>query len=248
MMYVLIFISFFYRIYFGLIFFITGLLFLPFFIALVRGENKFKRAFVLKKIWAKFICILVLVKVKVTGRENFPINTTYIVCPNHSSYLDIVLMYQIIPNDFAFLGKAEVLKWPIINLFFKRGIDIPVYRYSIKRAKECIDLSEIALKKGRSVAIFPEGGMARSKKLRRFKNGAFSLAIQTNKPIVPITFKNNFDLFTDHTDFLGVCRPGVAKVTIHKPVKPSSFPEKDLISLRNHTYDVIKKELNYEAR
>ena len=247
-MYVLIFISFFYRIYFGLIFFITGLLFLPFFITLVRGENKFKRAFVLKKIWAKSICILVLVKVKVTGRENFPINTTYIVCPNHSSYLDIVLMYQIIPNDFAFLGKAEVLKWPIINLFFKRGIDIPVYRYSIKRAKECIDLSEIALKKGRSVAIFPEGGMARSKKLRRFKNGAFSLAILTNKPIVPITFKNNFDLFTDHTDFLGVCRPGVAKVTIQKPVMPSSFPEKDLISLRNHTYDVIKKELNYEAR
>ena len=61
MMYVLIFISFFYRIYFGLIFFITGLLFLPFFIALVRGENKFNRAFVLKKIWAKSICILVLV-------------------------------------------------------------------------------------------------------------------------------------------------------------------------------------------
>ena len=100
----------------------------------------------------------------------------------------------------------------------------------------------------RSVAIFPEGGMLRSKKLRRFKNGAFSLAVQTNKPIIPITFKNNFDLFTDHSDFLGVCRPGIANVTIHKPIEPSSFPEKDLISLRNHTYNVIKKELNYEAR
>ena len=225
-----VFISFFYRIYFGLIFFITGLLFLPLLMILVRGESKYKVAFLLKKIWAKSICILVLVRVKVKGREYFPSNTTYIVCPNHSSYLDIILMYQIIPNEFAFLGKAEVLRWPIINLFFKRGIDIPVYRYSVKRAKECIDLSEIALNQGRSVAIFPEGGMVRSKKLRRFKNGAFSLAVQTNKPIIPITFKNNFDLFTDHSDFLGICRPGIANVTIHKPIEPSSFPEKDLIS------------------
>jgi len=242
-----VFISFFYRIYFGLIFFITGLFFLPLLMILVRGEAKYKTAFLLKKIWAKVICVLVLVRVKVIGRENFPIDSTYIVCPNHSSYLDIILMYQIIPNEFAFLGKAEVLRWPIINLFFKRGIDIPVYRYSIKRAKECIDLSEIALSKGRSVAIFPEGGMVRSKKLRRFKNGAFSLSVHTNKPIIPITFKNNYDLFTDHSDFLGICRPGIANVTIHKPLDPNSFPEKDLISLRNHTYNVIKKELNYEA-
>lgn len=242
-----VFISFFYRIYFGLIFFITGLFFLPLLMIFVRGESKYKTAFLLKKIWAKVICVLVLVRVKVIGRENFPTDSTYIVCPNHSSYLDIILMYQIIPNEFAFLGKAEVLRWPIINLFFKRGIDIPVYRYSIKRAKECIDLSEIALSKGRSVAIFPEGGMVRSKKLRRFKNGAFSLSVHTNKPIIPITFKNNYDLFTDHSDFLGICRPGIANVTIHKPLDPNSFPEKDLISLRNHTYNVIKKELNYEA-
>ena len=242
-----VFISFFYRIYFGLIFFITGLFFLPLLMTFVRGESKYKTAFLLKKIWAKVICVLVLVMVKVIGRENFPTDSTYIVCPNHSSYLDIILMYQIIPNEFAFLGKAEVLRWPIINLFFKRGIDIPVYRYSIKRAKECIDLSEIALSKGRSVAIFPEGGMVRSKKLRRFKNGAFSLSVHTNKPIIPITFKNNYDLFTDHSDFLGICRPGIANVTIHKPLDPNSFPEKDLISLRNHTYNVIKKELNYEA-
>ena len=111
----------------------------------------------------------------------------------------------------------------------------------------CIDLSEIALNKGRSVAIFPEGGMVRAKKLRRFKNGAFSLSVQTNIPIVPITFRNNFNLFTDHSDFFRICRPGKAYVVIHKPIDPSSFPEKDLISLRNHTYNVIKKELNYEA-
>ncbi len=238
---------FFYRLYFGLVFFLTGILFLPLLLVFVTGERKYRRAFHLKKVWAKIICILILVRIKVQGKENFPKDGSYIVCPNHSSYLDIILMYQVIPHEFAFLGKAEVLKWPIINLFFKRGIDIPVYRYSVKRAKECIDLSVIALNQGRSVAIFPEGGMVRSKKLRRFKNGAFSLSVQTKKLIIPITFKNNFDLFTDHSDFLGICSPGKAHVIIHEQINPGSFPEKDLISLRNHTYWVIKNELNNET-
>ena len=184
-----------------------------------------------------------LVRVKVIGKDNFPKKETYIVCPNHSSYLDIILMYLIIPIEFTFLGKAEVLKWPILNIFFKRGIDIPVYRDSVKRAKECIDLSVLALEKGRVVAMFPEGGMERYKSLRSFKNGAFSLAIQTKAPIVPITFKNNFDLFTDHSHFNGFCRPGIARVVIHEPIYTNMFTEKDLISLKENTFEIIKKEL-----
>jgi 1-acyl-sn-glycerol-3-phosphate acyltransferase len=48
-------------------------------------------------------------------------------------------MYLIIDQDFAFLGKSEILKWPVINIFFKRGVDIPVYRDSKTRAHECLE-------------------------------------------------------------------------------------------------------------
>jgi len=237
--------SFIYRLYFGIIFFSTGILFLPFFLLLVNGSLKYTFAFNLKRLWSKTICILVFVRVKVKGKENFVKGSSYVICPNHSSYLDIIIMYLVVPKEFAFLGKAEVLRWPIINLFFKRGIDIPVYRFSVKRLKECLVLAEKALKTGRSVAIFPEGGWKdRSKKLRRFKNGAFILAVETNTAIIPITFKTNFDLFTDHSDFKGYCRPGIAHVVVHEPILPNDFNDKDLISLRNKTYHTIKKELN----
>ena len=239
-----VFISFFYRLYFGIIFFATGLVYLPLFIVFVNGKIKYQAAFYLKKIWARTICVLVFIRVKVVGKENFPLDHPYIICPNHSSYLDIIIMYLVVPAEFAFLGKAEVLKWPIINLFFKREIDIPVYRFSVKRLKECLVIAEQALNAQRNIAIFPEGGwQERSKKLRRFKNGAFILATQTQAPIVPITFKNNFDLFTDHSDFNGICRPGVARVIVHMPISSSADKEKDLISLRNRTYQIIKKEL-----
>ena len=77
-----------------------------------------------------------------------PFNQSYIICPNHKSYLDIVLMYLIIPHDFAFIGKSELLRWPVIRFFFKRGVDIPVYRDSISKAAKCLAIAEEELKKG----------------------------------------------------------------------------------------------------
>ena len=217
---------------------------------LIRGKNKYRNALILKQVWAKVICVLVLIKVQVENAGGFPKDAPYIVCANHASYLDILLMFLILPDDFAFLGKAEVLKWPIINVFFLKGVDIPVYRGSVKRAKECLDLADMALKEGRSIAIFPEGGMdINNHRLRRFKNGAFKLAIDNQAPIIPITFLNNWRLFSDHADLLGSGSPGIAKIKIHKAIGPGLEPYKDLVSLRDKTYSLIETALEeYENR
>ena len=237
-----------YKVYFIVIFLISGILLYPFMLLLIRGKNKYRNALKLKQVWSKVICVFVLIKVLVDNADGFPKEGPYVVCANHASYLDILLMFLILPDDFAFLGKAEVLKWPIINVFFLKGIDIPVYRGSVRRAKECLDLADLALKEGRSIAIFPEGGMdINNHKLRRFKNGAFKLAIDNQVPLVPIAFLNNWRLFSDHADLLGSGSPGIAKIKIHKAIGPDS--SKDVVSLREKTYSIIATALEgYENR
>ena len=233
-----------YKIYFIVIFLISGILLYPFMLFLIRGKNKFRNALRIKQVWSKAICVLVFIKVQVENADGFPKGVPYVVCANHASYLDILLMFLILPDDFAFLGKAEVLKWPIINVFFLKGIDIPVYRGSVKRVKECLDMADMALKDGRSIAIFPEGGMEiNNDKLRRFKNGAFRLAMDNQVPIVPITFLNNWVLFSDHMDLFGSGSPGIAKIKIHKAISPDSESFKDLVSLREKTHKTIKSAL-----
>ena len=156
-------------------------------------------------------------------------------------------MYLVLDQDFAFLGKSELLKWPVINLFFKRGVDIPVYRNSKTKASECLIIAEKEIKKGRSVVIFPEGGWDNAEKgMRKFKNGAFQLAIDTQCPILPVTFKNNYSLFTHHTDFSGNAKPGLAKIVMHKPIETKSLTRKELVSLRQETFNTIKNELDCE--
>lgn len=237
-----------YKIYFGVIFIITGIILYPFMLVFIKGKRKYKNGLILKKVWSKSICFLTLIRVSVKNVNNFPQDQPYIVCANHASYLDIILMFLIIPHDFAFLGKAEVLSWPIINIFFKRKVDIPVYRGSIKKAKECLDLAEKALEHGRCVAIFPEGGMdTNNPKLKRFKNGAFKLAEELNVPIVPMSLLNNWKLFSDHEDIFGAASPGIAKIEIHEPIYPSKRDGKNSVYLRNETYKIIDKSLKEYA-
>ena len=74
------------------------------------------------------------------------------------------------------------------------------------------NLGRKEIRKGRSVVFFPEGGWDDSEQeMRRFKNGAFKLAIDTQCSILPVTFKNNYDLFTDHKDISGNSKPGTSK-------------------------------------
>ena len=201
----------------------------------------------IKNFWAKWMSLAIGIRTKVTFLSVINPNNNYIICANHKSYLDIVLMYLVIDHDFAFLGKSELLKWPVINIFFKRGVDIPVYRDSKTRAAECLILAENEINNGRSVVIFPEGGWDNSEKvMRRFKNGAFQLAIDTNCPILPVTFKNNYDLFKDHKDFSGNTKPGLAKVVVHDYISVDNLNRKDLVNLREQTFQVINKELKSE--
>ena len=76
------------------------------------------------------------ISTKVTFLSVINPNNNYIICANHKSYLDIVLMYLVIDQDFAFLGKSELLKWPVINIFFKKREDNPGARESKSRTSK----------------------------------------------------------------------------------------------------------------
>lgn len=235
-------IRFLYKLYFGVVYIIIGFIMYPFMYIFIRGNNKIRNGIIIKKIWSRVLCILVFVHYRVVYEEQITKDKTYIFCPNHTSYLDILLLYLILPNNIAFLGKSEILKWPIIGLFFKRGVDIPVYRDSKRKASDCLIPAAEELINNRSLVIFPEGKIPEnSPKLSSFKRGAFSLSYENNIPIVPITFYNNWRLFSDHTDLFGAARPGLSKIKIHKPLYPKDFT--NLLSLRDETRNIIKEEL-----
>ena len=102
--------------------------------------------------------------------------------------IDIMLMLSIAKYPVVFVGKKELEKIPIFGYLYRR-VAILVDRSSPESRKRVYEKSKKRLDKGLSVCIFPEGGVPEpSIILDQFKNGAFSLAVEFQIPIVPMTF------------------------------------------------------------
>ena len=230
-----------YKLYVGAVFWTSLALLFPIFFVLLRKED-YDRVFRLKRFWSRVFQVFLLIRVQVKGEENLP-PPPYIICSNHSSYLDILLFYSPFPDYFLFMGKGELLKWPMFRVFFRK-MDIPVHRGNARESVKAFHKALEALRKGHCVAIFPEATIPHNAPvLGSFKNGTFRLAVETGVPIVPVTWKDNYKRLGDPGVWCSNGSPGIARVVIHPPVYPGQNEKGDFIDLRLQVFRSIDSEL-----
>lgn len=96
-------------------------------------------------------------------------------------------------------------------------MNVPVDRSNKSRSTRAFMGALKAYRDGYALAIFPEATFPTENlpQMLPFKAGAFKLAKQLEAPILPLTFTNNYLLFSEPTIWLGPARPGLAVVHIH---------------------------------
>jgi len=132
-------------------------------------------------------CILFLVNpvFRVNGRENIP-GSSYILCCNHSSFIDpIWILVAVKPKKvFRFLAKKELRKVPIAGFLMEKFGCVFVDRGHHDTGAMDILRSEIMA--GDSAMIFPEGTRVKPGKTVPGKVGAIQLSMECRVPIVPM--------------------------------------------------------------
>jgi len=239
--------SFIWKCYVGIIFVFFALLLYPFFLIVLSVKNWKKFSFRLFVFWSWMMRIFCFYFVKKVENSELP-DGPYIIVSNHSSYLDIFFMYSIFPkHPFLFLGKGEILAYPIISTYFK-GLNIPVHRKDRGKAATSFIMAKKAVHEGWSLVIFPEGGIPdnHNPKMIPFKKGAFKLAKSLNVPIVPVTFSNHYKLFSDPLNLLGPARPGISHVHVHRYITAQKVNEMSEAELMDYCYDLINKPILIE--
>ncbi len=168
---------------------------------------------------------------------------TYIYCANHTSNLDIVLFCILAKGRFHFMGKEELMKNPILGMFF-RTIDIAVSRESKISAFRAFKKAGENLEKGMSLIIFPEGKIddVYPPALQVFKNGPFRLAIEKNIPIVPVSSINVWQLMWDDGFKYGT-RPGIGNIFIHEPISTRILGVESADLLKEEVFKKINSKL-----
>lgn len=232
------------KLYIAVVFFIFALLFYPFFWVLQLRPSWRKHGFQIFIFWSWLLRVFCIYPVRVKLKSPLP-KAPFIIVSNHTSYLDIFLLPSILPkHPFAFLGKAEILKYPIVRTYFK-ALNIPVYRKDKSKAGQALGQAKKAMEGGWSIVIFPEGTIPEENipQMYPFKNGAFRLAKNLNAPILPLTFTQNFHLFSDPTHILGPAHPGVVEVHIHPFISVEEIAACSAEEISDKCFELIEAPL-----
>ena len=163
----------------------------------------------------------------------------WIFAPNHSSYLDVLVMLAFMPPDVRYVAKGEIRGMPFMGTLAGRSghfaFDRSDPQARIRQAEEV----NAALRKGESVVIFPEGTFTASAGIRPFQLGAFKAAVDTQRPICAVSVRGARQVLRDKTI---LPRPGHVTLTFSPPIAPNPEAGNDwheIVRLRDATRETI---------
>lgn len=234
-----------YKVYFFLFFALIMTLYFPIFSYLLAKESRFPTAFRFIKGFSRLWIWGCGIFIRVKGRENIIKDQPFIICSNHSSFIDPATLYSIFPQHFVFTGKKEIEKWPLFHIFYTSGMNILVDRHSRIGAMKGFKRMMGVLEEGYPLVILPEGTIpVDAPKLGEFKAGVTALAIQQQIPIIPVTQTTNWKRLQRRGFTTGKASPGIAEVVVHPPMETKGLTKADADALLIKLRDIINAPLH----
>lgn len=199
------------------------------------------------RIWSKIIVRLLLLPVKVEGRENINKNESYVFVSNHQGSFDIFLIYGYLNKNFKWLMKWQLMNIPFVGATCRASKHIVVDKRGASKIKKTYEQARETLKGGMSVVLFPEGARTFSGHMGVFKRGGFMLADELQLPVVPLTINGSFDVMPRTRDMKWVNWHPLT-LTIHKPIYPTSQGLENQQHLSEESYNAIQSALADECK
>jgi 1-acyl-sn-glycerol-3-phosphate acyltransferase len=151
------------------------------------GIRLFKGA---AKAWMTVFLYGVACPLRILGQQHYDKGKNYVVTSNHRSMMDVPLLTPFFPGPNKTIAKKSMARIPIFGWVYARG-SVLVDRKSDASRRKSYDDMKAVLAQGLCMAIYPEGTRNRTPQaLKPFYDGAFKLAVETGKPILPVVMYN----------------------------------------------------------
>ncbi len=183
-----------------------------------------------------YLFFRVFTQLEIHGRENLSglvatddnnnKKNSFIICPNHQSFLDPFVLCSTYPlglfRNIFHVGASEFFANAPMRFIAKMLNVVPVNPDTeLMRAMKA---GAIGLKHGKVLNIYPEGERAFDGELHNFKKGAAILAAELDLPIVPVAIDGLYKVWPRKSWRI---RPAKVKITIGKPFVPRQIIPKD---------------------
>ena len=192
--------------------------------------------------WARIIIRVLLLPVKVEGRENLERDHSYVFVANHQGAFDIFLIYGFLGRNFKWMMKRQLRQVPFVGFACERSHQIFVDKRGPSKIRKTYEDAREILKEGYSVTVFPEGARTFTGHMATFKKGAFALADELQLPVVPLTINGSFQVLPRMRGFNFVNWHPLS-LTIHQPIYPTGQGAENVEATLRQAYDSVMSAL-----
>lgn len=208
-----------------------------FILAALLGKKAHKPIYSFYKAWIGVFFKVSGVRMRVYGKDIRNSTPPCIVVSNHATNIDMITAPFALPLGAKPLAKIELLKVPVIGYQFKI-MSVTVDRKSKESRERSMLLLKKTLEDGFPIFIYPEGTRNRTAApLKDFYDGAFKIAIEMQKPILPMVTVNARSIWPMGSLLI---RPGLVKAYYLPPIDTTGMTEADVPVVKEKVFRMMK--------
>jgi 1-acyl-sn-glycerol-3-phosphate acyltransferase len=192
----------------------------------------------LARLWSKLILWTCGSPFTVHGLEHLDLSHPAIYAANHSSALDIPVLYAGLPFQFRIMAKQELFKLPILGGHLRRSGQISIDRTDARASLRSLSAAAQTIRAGMPLVVFPEGGRSTDGHLQPFLGGTFYAAIKAQAPIVPMAIVGAFDALPMNTFTI---HPTRFELHIGEPISTEGMVSRDMEALSARVHQAMSE-------
>lgn len=201
-------------------------------------RNRYLNHWNAKYIWSWPIVFLSGIRLDIEYSESKSKNGCLFLF-NHSSYLDIPVLFCAAPLPFCFGAKIELFSIPLFGWAMKTAGALPIARHNRVQAIRAYEKAEKRVANGECFALAPEGGRSReADSLGDFKSGPFIFARNAKMPLVPVLMAGLKEVMPAGSLFIGAGRwHHTVKIRVLDTVPYEEIPLDDIKPFKKQLRD-----------
>ena len=181
-----------------------------------------------------------LLSVTITGLENIPAKGAAIVVPNHTSFLDSVILGFFTRRDIWYMAKNSEYRHSFMKWFLRHAGAFPVRRYTIDVL--AIRNAIRVVGHGHILGIFPEGERTWDGEMLPLRTGTIRLILALDTPVIPVGISGAYSLMPRWTSSIKL---SPIKIAIGKPI---AFPHIPIPRQTRHDIESASGELRAQIQ
>lgn len=178
----------------------------------------------------------------VEGREHVDPEQSYVFVANHLSTLDIMVCFLAVQVPIRYLAKKELFRIPLFAQAMRAVGIIEVDREARGAIHTSVNTqAKNLIAHNRSLIIYAEGTRPRDGVMKPFKKGAFTMAIASQLPVIPLSIHGTYQAAVPGKPWF---RGGPVTAIIDPPIPTAGLTQAHADELRNRVREIIAKRVS----